>query len=77
LTHPRPCAKATPAGAVSRSNPKNTMAHKDNIKAAEGAAKTLLTPEPVEVVIAAPTLQERFGHHTGCVQLAPVVAKSA
>jgi hypothetical protein len=53
------------------------MAHKDNIKAAEGAAKALLVPEPVEVVIAEPTLTERFGHHTGVIQRAPLVAKPA
>jgi hypothetical protein len=51
------------------------MAHKDNIKNAENAAKALLVPEPVEVVVVEPTTMEKFGHPTGCVQLAPVVTR--
>jgi len=49
------------------------MAHKDNIKNDVNAAKALLVPEPEEVVVAAPTMLEKYGHHTGVVQLQPAI----
>jgi hypothetical protein len=53
------------------------MAHKDNIKNDQNAAKALLAPEPVEVVVKEATLTEKFGHHTGCIQVTPSYAKVA
>jgi hypothetical protein len=50
------------------------MAHKDNIKATENAAKAALAPEP-EVVVAPKilTAEERAGNFTGAVQIFPPV----
>ncbi len=49
------------------------MAHKDNIKSNEAAAKALQTPEPEVVVEAPPTLLELYGTPTGVIQLTPKV----
>jgi hypothetical protein len=53
------------------------MAHKDNVKNAENAAKALVTPEVEVVEEVAPTLEEKTGHHTGVVQLSPKVEAAA
>lgn len=49
------------------------MAHKDNIKSAEAAAKALQVPEPEVIVEAPPTLMELYGTPTGVIQLSPKV----
>jgi hypothetical protein len=47
------------------------MAHKDNIKSSEAAAKALLAPEPEPVVEHVPTILELTGTPTGVIQLTP------
>ena len=52
------------------------MAHKDNTKNAENAAKGSAAAEIIEEVVAAPVVV-KTGHHTGVVQTYPVVSKPA
>ena len=52
------------------------MAHKDNTKNAENAAKGAAANEIVEEVIVEPVVV-KTGHHTGVVQIFPAVATPA
>ena len=53
------------------------MAHKDNVKNSENAAKgSAAETEAVEEVVAAP-VEKKTGHHTGVVQLSPKVEAAA